>query len=327
MTRTRPTAPLGKTGMDITKIGIGSWAVGGADWVSSWGPQDDRDSIAGIRHAIESGVNWIDTAAVYGFGHAEEVVARAVEPYSGEDRPYVFTKGGLVWNPDDRRAQSRRTGEAASVRRGVEDSLRRLGVDAIDLYFMHWPADDVPIEDYWTTLAHLRTEGKVQAIALSNHGTDVLERAEAIAHIDAVQPAFSAIAPAAADAVLPWCAAHEVGVVVYSPMGSGLLTGRFSAERVAALPEDDWRSRSAMFTTDLDTNLSVAAAMTRVADRYGVPTPAVAVAWTLGFAGVTGAIVGGRSPEQVDDWIDAGSLELTADDYAEIGARAPARRT
>jgi aryl-alcohol dehydrogenase-like predicted oxidoreductase len=317
--------PLGSTGMDISRVGFGSWAIGGGDWVSSWGPQDDNESIAAIRHAVDSGINWIDTAAVYGLGHSEEVVAKALEPYSDADRPYVFTKGGLVWNENDRRAASARIGEGSAVRQGVDDSLRRLGVEQIDLYFMHWPptTDGTPLEDYWQTFLDLKSEGKLRAIGLSNHDRGLVERAEAVGHVDAVQPQFSAINPQAAEELLPWCAEHGTGAVVYSPMGSGLLTGRFSAERVASLAEDDWRATAPAFTTDLDANLSIAAAMSRVADRYGVTTASVAVAWVLGYNGVTGAIVGARTPAQVDGWLAAAALTLTADDYAEISAGIP----
>jgi aryl-alcohol dehydrogenase-like predicted oxidoreductase len=319
----RPTARLGTTDMEITRVGFGSWALGGGDWASAWGPQDDDESVAAIRHAVDAGINWVDTAAVYGFGHSEEVVAKALEPYSDADRPYVFTKGGLVWDPSNRRALSRRIGEASSIRAGVDASLARLGVDAIDLYFVHWPCEDVPVDDYWSTIVQLRDDGKLKAIALSNHDVDALERAEAIGHVDAIQPPFSAINEAAASDVLPWAASHGTGAVVYSPMGSGLLTGAFSAERVAGLAEDDWRRRSPMFTTDLESNLAIADAMAAVAAERGVTQAAVAVAWTLGFDGVTGAIVGGRSPKQVDGWSDAGSVELTAADYERIGAGIP----
>jgi len=325
MPQSLPTAPLGDSGMEITRVGFGSWAIGGGDWVSSWGPQADSDSVSAIRHAIESGVNWIDTAAVYGLGHSEEVVAQALEGYSDADRPFVFTKGGLIWDESNRRAASSRRGDEASIRGGVDASLRRLGVDAIDLYFMHWPATDgTAVEDYWQTLVDLRSEGKLKAIGLSNHDRGQVERAEELGHVDAVQPPFSAINPAAAAELLPSCAKNQTGAVVYSPMGSGLLTGRFSAERVASLAEDDWRGKHGSFTTDLDANLAIADAMTRVAERYGVSTATVAVAWVLGFEGVTGAIVGARSPEQVDGWVPAASLTLTAEDYAEIVAGAPA---
>lgn len=314
-----PRALLGRTGMEITRIGIGSWAVGGGDWVSSWGPQDDTESISAIRHGIESGINWIDTAAVYGLGHAEEVVARALRDFSVTDRPYVFTKGGLVWDDAHRRQSSAGIGEAASLRRGVEASLTRLGIDRIDLYFMHWPSTDgTGVEDYWQTLLDLKAEGKLRAIGLSNHDLGQLERAEALGHVDAIQPPFSAVNPAAAADLVPWSATHGTGAIVYSPMGSGLLTGRFSRERVASLASDDWRRTHPAFTTDLDANLAIAASMARVAQRHGVPTPAVAVAWVLGFPGITGAIVGARSSTQVDGWLPAIHLALTPDDYAEI---------
>jgi aryl-alcohol dehydrogenase-like predicted oxidoreductase len=310
--------------MDISRVGFGSWAIGGGDWVSSWGPQDDNDSVAAIRHAVEVGVNWIDTAAVYGLGHSEEVVRKALEGYSDADRPYVFTKGGLVWDVNNRRAPSKRIGEEASVRKGVEDSLARLGVEQIDLYFIHWTTTDgTVVEQYWQTLVDLRKEGKLRAIGLSNHDRALVERAEVLGHVDAVQPQFSAISPDASNELLPWCHTQGTGAVVYSPMGSGLLTGRFSAERVAALAEDDWRGKAPAFTTDLDANLAIAAAMGRVAERYGVTTASVAVAWVLGYPGVTGAIVGARSPEQVDGWTPAASIQLTSDDYAEIAAGVP----
>ncbi len=324
MTELLPTAALGSTGMDITRVGFGSWAIGGGDWVSSWGPQDDGDSIAAIRHAVDRGVNWIDTAAVYGLGHSEEVVGKALEGYSDADRPFVFTKGGLVWNLENRRAPSARIGEASSVRKGVEDSLKRLGVEQIDLYFMHWPTTDgTPIEDYWQTFVDLKAEGKLRAIGLSNHDVELLNRAEKLGHVDAVQPQFSAISTAAAAGVLPWCVEHNSGAVVYSPMGSGLLTGQFSAERVAALAEDDWRGKSPAFTTDLAANLAIADAMGRVAEKYGVTTATVAVSWVLGFGGVSGAIVGARTPAQVDGWTGAAALALTASDYAEISSVVP----
>jgi aryl-alcohol dehydrogenase-like predicted oxidoreductase len=325
MTELLPTAPLGSSGLQITRVGFGSWAIGGGDWVSSWGPQDDSESVAAIRHAVEAGVNWIDTAAVYGLGHSEEVVAKALEVYSDADRPFVFTKGGLIWDANNRRAPSARIGEAASVRGGVEASLARLGVEQIDLYFMHWPTTDgTQVEEYWQTFVELKAEGKLRAIGLSNHDAALLDRAEKLGHVDAVQPQFSAISPAAADGVLPWCERNSSGAVVYSPMGSGLLTGRFSAERVAALAEDDWRRNAAPFTTDLDANLAIAAAMARVAEKYGVTTATVAVSWVLGFGGVSGAIVGARTPAQVDGWTGAASLTLTAEDYAEISAGSPA---
>ncbi|WP_246854485.1 aldo/keto reductase [Naasia sp. SYSU D00057] len=312
-----PTRRLGRTDLDITRVGFGAWALGGMEGANSWGPQDDDVSVATIHHAIAQGVNWIDTAAIYGTGHSEEVVGRALRELPETDRPFVFTKGGLVWDEQNRRAASRRVGDAAAIRQGVEDSLRRLGVDRIDLYQLHWPPEDgTPVEEYWQTFVELRESGKVRAIGLSNHGVPELERAEAIGHVDSLQPPFSAIRRATADELLPWCADHETGVIVYSPMGSGLLTGAFSRERFDALAENDWRRRSPEFTENLDRNLAVAAALGEVGERHGVSAAAAAAAWTLGFRGVTGAIVGARSPEQIDGWLPAATLELTDDDYA-----------
>jgi aryl-alcohol dehydrogenase-like predicted oxidoreductase len=323
MTTHLPTVPLGRSGMEITRVGFGAWAIGGGDWAFAWGPQDDEQSVAALRHAVESGVNWIDTAAVYGLGHSEEVVGRALRDLPAADRPYVFTKGGLVWPEDDRRKPAERVGTADSLRRGVEASLRRLGVERIDLYQMHWPAaDGTPIEEYWQTFLDMKAEGKVRAVGLSNHDVAQLEVAEALGHVDSLQPPFSAIRQGALDDLVPWCDAHGTGVIVYSPMGSGLLTGAFTAERVAALPEDDWRRKAPAFTTELDANLAVAAALGRVAERHGVPTAAAAAAWTLGFPGVSGAIVGARTPAQIDGWLPAATLTLTPEDYQEVAAAA-----
>ncbi|MDH2445449.1 aldo/keto reductase [Amnibacterium sp. CER49] len=324
---TLETAQLGRTGMAITRVGFGAWAIGGGDWAFAWGPQDDDASVQAIHHAVDAGINWIDTAAVYGLGHSEEVVGRALRDLPEGDRPLVFTKGGLVWDESSRREQPRRVGDPASIRREAEASLKRLGVETIDLYQMHWPADDgTPIEDYWGAFVALRESGKVRAIGLSNHSVAELERAEAVGHVDALQPPFSAIHPEAADELLPWCAANGTGVIVYSPMGSGLLTGAFDADRVASLPDDDWRRNSPDFTTDLEQNLGLGRRIGEVADAHGVPQAAAAVAWTLGFEGVTGAIVGARRPDQIDGWISAAGLHLTAEDYARIGGRTPLGR-
>jgi aryl-alcohol dehydrogenase-like predicted oxidoreductase len=308
--------------MRITRIGFGAWAVGGPDWAVGWGPQDDKTSIAAIRHAVERGINWIDTAAIYGLGHSEEIVRMALASMPASERPFVFTKCGLVWDPDKRRAPPRQVGAPASIRREVEDSLRRLGVERIDLYQMHWPADDgTRLEEYWQTLVDLRRAGKVGAIGLSNHDAGQLAEAEALGHVDTLQPPFSAIRRDAAIAELPWCHAHETGVIVYSPMQSGLLTGSFSIERARSLPDSDWRSRAADFSGQhLERNLRLADAMRPIADRNQTTVAAVAVAWTLAWPGVTGAIVGARSPSQVDDWIDAATLTLTAQDLDEIAA-------
>jgi len=319
-TSSLPLRPLGRTDMRITRVGFGSWAVGG-DWAVGWGAQDDGDSVSAIRHAVERGVNWIDTAAIYGLGHSEEVVAAALEGIPKSRRPYIFTKCGLIPDATDRRKGPKQVGAPASLRHEVEDSLRRLQLERIDLYQMHWPAEDgTPIEHYWQTLLDLKQEGKVRAVGLSNHNAAQLQAAEALDHVDTLQPPFSAIKRGVAAAELPWCAAQETGVIVYSPMQAGLLSGRFSAERAAALPANDWRSRNAEFKGEaLRRNLEVAGAMARVAERRGTSAAAVAVAWTLAWPGVTGAIVGARSATQVDGWIEAASLELTREDMAEIG--------
>jgi aryl-alcohol dehydrogenase-like predicted oxidoreductase len=307
--------------MDITRVGFGAWALGGGDWAYGWGPQDDDEAIAAIRHAVEAGVNWIDTAAIYGLGHSEEVVARALRDFADADRPYVFTKGGLVWDDANRTAQPRMVGAPESLRSDVEGSLRRLDVERIDLFQMHWPATDgTPIEDYWQAFLDLQKEGKIRAVGLSNHDVGQLDRAEALGHVDSLQPPFSAIHREAAADLLPWTTSHGTGVIVYSPMASGLLTGAFSAERVAALPTDDWRREHPDFTTDLDANLRVAAALAGVAERHGVESPAAAVAWTLAFDGVTAAIVGARSAPQVDGWLPATKLTLTDEDLDDVAA-------
>lgn len=317
-----PQIAFGATGMTITSVGFGAWAVGGADWAFSWGPQDDAASIAAIRHAVARGVNWIDTAAVYGLGHSEEIVAHALADLPAADRPYVFTKGGLVWDERDRRAPARRVGEPASLRREIDASLRRLRVDQIDLYQMHWPAEDgVPLEDYWGALLAFKAEGKARAVGLSNHGAGALARAERMGHVDTLQPPFSAISRDAAETELPWCDVHNTGVIVYSPMQSGLLSGAFSRARLAALAPDDWRSRAAEFAPGaVDRNLALADALRPIARRHETTVAAVAVAWTLAWPGVSGAIVGARSPAQVDGWLPAAHLRLTGVDLDEIAA-------
>ena len=321
-TETLPTAPLGTTGMRITRVGFGAWAIGGGGWTFAWGNQDDTASIAAIRQAVERGINWIDTAAVYGLGHSEEIVARALSGIPLDDRPYVFTKAGLVWDERNRAVTPRRIGDPLSLRREVEASLRRLDVERIDLYQMHWPAEDgTALEDYWGTLLQLKEEGKARAVGLSNHNVAQLDAAERLGHVDTLQPPFSAIRREVAATELPWCAAHRTGVIVYSPMQSGLLTGAFSLERAAALGADDWRYRSPDFTgLGLRRNVALADALRPIAERHGVTVAAVAVAWTLAWPGVTGAIVGARSPAQVDGWIGAASLELTDADLDDIAA-------
>jgi aryl-alcohol dehydrogenase-like predicted oxidoreductase len=316
-----PTTTFGRTDMRITRVGFGSWAVGG-DWAVGWGNQDDKDSVEAIRHAVRSGVNWIDTAAIYGLGHSEEVVAEALSAIQRAERPYVFTKCGLIADPNNRDAAPQQVGASASLRREVEDSLRRLKLERIDLYQMHWPPKDgTPIEDYWRTLLDLKQEGKVRAVGLSNHSAAQLAAAEAVGHVDTLQPPFSAIKRDMAASELPWCREHDTGVIVYSPMQAGLLTGAFSEERAKSLPANDWRSRNGDFQGDkLRRNLMVAAAIGKVAERHGTSAASAAVAWTLAWPGVTAAIVGARNPKQVDGWLDAARLSLNDADMAEIGA-------
>jgi len=317
-----PKRRFGRTDMQITHVGFGAWAIGGGDWAVGWGAQDDTQSIAAIRHAVERGVNWIDTAAIYGLGHSEEVVREALKEIPRDRRPYVFTKCGLAWDENDRKAFPKQVGAPASIRRELERSLRRLGLERIDLYQMHWPAKDgTPVEEYWRTLLDLKAEGKVRAVGLSNHNLAQLEAAERVGHVDTLQPPFSAIRREFAAAELPWCREHEIGVIVYSPMQAGLLTGAFTEARAKALPVDDWRSRADEFTGEkLKRNLKLADTMKAVAERHGATTASVGVAWTLAWPGVTGAIVGARAPEQIDGWIGAATLSLTRADLDEIAA-------
>ena len=314
------TAPFGTTGWDITRVGFGAWAIGGGGWAGAWGPTDDHTSVAAIRYAVEQGVNWIDTAWVYGYGHSEEVVRRALSVYSDDDRPYVFTKCGPV-EPTDRMVEPQSTGDVRVLRRQVEASLARLGVEQVDLMQMHWPAeDDVPVEVYWQALLDMKAEGLFRAVGLSNFDVGELDAAEALGHVDSLQPPFNLLERNAGGDVIPWCHKHRTGVIVYSPMASGLLTGAFSADRVAGLAADDWRRSDDAFTMDLDTNLALVEAMRPVAERHGASLAEVAVAWTLAWPGVTAAIVGARAPDQVDGWSGAGALQLTDADLDELAA-------
>ncbi|WP_062998984.1 aldo/keto reductase [Nocardia mikamii] len=327
------TGRFGSTGMDITPLGLGTWVISGPGWQYSWGSTDDTDSVAAIRHAVGAGLNWIDTAAAYGLGHAEELVGRALAGIPERDRPYIFTKAGLIWEDgDDPNGPPLRVMRPESVRRELENSLRRLGTDHIDLYQVHWPdtgarfvygaageptGDATPLEEYWQVMADLRKEGKVRAIGLSNHDVRHLDIAESIAHVDAIQPPFSALNRAAAPEIA-WAAAHDTGVIAYSPLQSGLLTGAFTAGRVLAA--DDWRRGYAEFTTDLPVNLAFVDALRPIAARHGAGVAEVALAWVTGWPGITGAIVGARTPAQIDGWAGARELVLTAADRAEITA-------
>jgi aryl-alcohol dehydrogenase-like predicted oxidoreductase len=315
-----PTRPLGTSGLELTTLGFGAWAAGGGGWSFGWGPQDDDASIAAMRHAIDRGVNWIDTAAVYGLGHSEEVVGRFLRTLPVADRPFVFTKCGLEWDPGDPMKVSRRTLHPDSIRRECEASLRRLGIERIDLYQFHWPDEGgVPVEDSWDVMARLVEQGKVRTIGVSNFGVALLERCEARRHVDSLQPPFSMIKREVAGAQLPWCAAHGTGVICYSPMQSGILTDSFSAARVDAFAADDWRRRGPEFKSPaLERNLALRDALTPIAARHRTTVSAVAIAWVLAWPGITGAIVGARSAEQVDGWLPAASLVLTSDDRSEI---------
>jgi len=314
---TLPTAPLGTTGLDITRVGFGAWAVGGGGSRFGWGSQEDDDSVRAIHHAVDRGINWVDTAAFYGYGHSEEVVGRALRELGDKNLPYVFTKCGLRW---DDAGDPRNVMAPESVRTECEDSLRRLGVERIDLYQVHWPpTDGTPLEEYWAVMAELKESGKVGAIGLSNHDVKQLAQAEEGAHVDSLQPPFSLIARDAAADLVPWCAENGTGVIVYSPMQSGLLSGSMTEERIKALPDDDWRHDNPDFTGEAGRrNLALADALRPVAERHGTTPAAVAVAWTLAWNGVTGAIVGARTPEQVDGWITGAGLTLDDTDLDEL---------
>lgn len=302
--------------MDVTPVGFGAWAIGGPDWRYGWGAQDDDNSIAAIRHAVDQGVNWIDTAAVYGHGHSEEVVGQALRDIPDGDRPFVFTKCGQRREDEpDRKVHSRE-----SIRAECEDSLRRLGVERIDLYQLHHPPDDgTPVEESWTAMLELVAEGKVRAVGVSNYDVEELERCETIGHVGTLQPPFSLIERAAGDDVIPWAAEHDTGVIVYSPMQAGLLSGHFTRERAEALPENDWRSRSENFQDPkLSPNLLLQEALRPIAERHDTTSASVAIGWTLTWPGVTAAIVGARSWSQVDGWIGAGTLSLTETDVADL---------
>jgi aryl-alcohol dehydrogenase-like predicted oxidoreductase len=314
--------PLGTSGLQITQVGFGAWAIGGGGWAYGWGTQDDNDSVTAIKHAVASGINWVDTAAVYGLGHSEEVVGRALREIPSTERPYVFTKGGQVSDPSRPFAEPQRNLRPESIRKEVEASLRRLGVDRIDLYQFHWPDNiGTPIEESWAEMARLIDEGKVRAGGVSNFDVGLLERAERVRHVDSLQPPFSLIHRQSGADVIPWSAAHGTGVIVYSPMQSGILTDTFSRDRVERMDADDWRRRNAEFNEPLlSRNLALRNSLRPIAARHGVSVSAVAIAWTLSWPGVSGAIVGARSPQQVDGWITAGNLTLTPEDLDEIAA-------
>jgi aryl-alcohol dehydrogenase-like predicted oxidoreductase len=311
------TRELGATGLEITKVGFGAWALGGGEWEFGWGPQDDDESIAAIHDALERGVNWIDTAAAYGFGRSEEVVGRALKGVT--DRPYVFTKCSLLEGPGRRVVHSLKRD---SIRREAEASLARLGVDAIDLYQIHWPIPERDLEEGWSAMHELREEGIVRHIGVSNFSVEQMRRIQGIAPIETLQPQYSLIARDAESHVLPFAESEGIGVIVYSPMGSGLLTGAMSRERIKGLADDDWRKHDDRFREpQLSEHLAIADRVVALADRLGVSPGAVAIAWALRNPAVDGAIVGMRRPEQVEGPLAAATLELSDEDAAELEGR------
>lgn len=311
------TRQLGNSDLYITPVGYGAWAIGGSGWQFAWGGQDDNDSVAAIHRALELGVNWIDTAAVYGLGHSEEVVARALKEWTGA-KPYVFTKCGLRW---DGKGVVHKVLAADSIRREVDDSLRRLKVDAIDLYQIHWPPDpDSPqLEEGWFTLSDLKRAGKVRWIGVSNFDVKQLRRAKAIAPVTSLQPPYSLIHREVEEDILPYCLREGIGVIGYSPMASGLLTGAMTRERAAKIPKDDWRAGHPDFTEPkLSQNLALVGRLQEIAKRHGRSAGEVAIAWTLRNPAVTGAIVGARNARQANGVLRAGELQLSDKEVNEI---------
>ncbi len=304
------TIELGRTGMQISRVGFGAWAIGGTGWWDAWGAQDDDESIAAIRRAAELGINWIDTAPIYGLGHSEEVVGRALDGL--DPRPYVFTKAGLLDGGDN---SVRHNLARDSILREVEASLRRLRLDAIDLYQVHWPIPDERVEEAWSTFAELKEQGLVRHIGTSNFSVEQLRRAQAIAPVETVQPLYSLLERDVEAEILPFCEEHGIGVIVYSPQASGLLSGAMSAERIAALPDDDWRKHDARFQ---EPQLSRHLALVERLRDLGASPGAVAVAWTLHHPAVHGAIVGFRRADQVEELAGAGEITLTDDVLAAI---------
>jgi len=308
------TKQFGKTGMQITPVGLGAWAIGGNHGAHGWGPQDDQESIKTIQRALDLGINWIDTAAVYGLGHSEMIVGKAIK---GRERPYIFTKCSQIW---DERGIVGHSLKADSIRREVEASLKRLDIDAIDLYQIHWPLPDPDIEEGWSTLAELKKEGKVRHIGVSNFNVKQLRRAEQITPVETLQPPYSLIRPDVEQDILPYCQQHTVGVIVYSPMASGLLTGAMSRERIANLPDDDWRRTNREYQEPcLSRNLALTNLLAEIGKARHVTAAVVAIAWTLHNPAVTAAIVGSRHPGQVEETIAAAEFSLSESEYEQIG--------
>jgi aryl-alcohol dehydrogenase-like predicted oxidoreductase len=306
--------PLGNSDLMITPLGIGTWAIGGPGYQWGWGPQDDQQSSAAIHAALDAGINWIDTAAVYGLGHSEEIVARILK--SSPNKPFVFTKAERVWN---KMGEVGGCLKAESIRREAEASLRRLKVDMIDLYQVHWPDPDEDIEEGWTEMARLQQEGKVRYIGVSNFNVSQMKRAQAITPITSLQPPYSMLSREVEKDILPYCRDQNIGVIVYSPMKSGLLTGAMTQERVLSLPENDWRRSSPDFQEPrLSSTLRLVEELRKIGNRHGRTPGEVAIAWTLANPAVTGAIVGIRRPEQVAGVAEAGDFRLSEDEMQEI---------
>ena len=314
-----PVRTLGRGGPELSVLGVGSWAIGGGDWTYGWGRQDDEDAVAALVHAIDRGATWIDTAAVYGLGHSEELVGESLRRIPTRDRPLVFTKCGLRWTEDHSAAPAHNL-HPESIRQECDDSLRRLGVDRIDLYQFHWPdPTGVPVEDSWGEMSRLLDQGKIRAAGVSNFDVALLERCEPIMHVASLQPPFSLILRDAAAELLPWCRSNGTGVIVYSPMQMGLLTDGFTRDRLTALDAGDWRLQTAEFKEPGFTqNLALRDALRPIAERHDSTVAAVALSWVLTWEGVTGAIVGARAPRQVDGWIGGATLTLAPADLDEI---------
>ena len=306
---------LGNSDLNLTPIGFGAWAIGGGNWDFAWGPQDDAESIRAIHAALDEGINWIDTAAIYGLGHSEDIVGQAVK--SSAHKPLVFTKCSMRWDADRKIYRSLR---AASVAEELEGSLRRLGVETIDLYQVHWPNPDEEIEEGWAELARQQKAGKIRWIGVSNFNVAQIKRAEAIAPVTSLQPPYSMLRSAVEAEILPYCLERNIGVINYSPMVSGLLTGRMTADRVAAMPADDWRRKAVEFNEPrLSRNLRLVELLREIGGGHGVEPGVVAVAWTLRNPAITAAIVGGRSPEQVKGLAPALHFRLADEEFNRIG--------
>ncbi len=314
-------ARFGKTDMEITPVGFGAWAIGGGGWAAAWGPQDDDEAVGAIRRAVELGINWVDTAAVYGLGHSEELVAQALKGFPAADRPYVFTKCSLVW---DENREISNVLKRDSVKRECEESLRRLQVDVIDLYQIHWPRPDEQIEEGWAALAELKDEGKVHHIGVSNFDAGQMGRADAVAPVETLQPPYNMLRRDIEAEILPYASENDIGVIVYSPMASGLLTGKMTRERVENMPADDWRRNNEQFNDPkLSQNLDLVERLREIGERHEKSPAEVAIAWTLRHPAVSAAIVGGRRPDQVDGTVGAADFRLSESEIEEVEAALP----